>query len=111
MRAEILDVQQCQRHAGTTQLEVERRAVRLRTHACGRSLRVQTLFDLCVRQRLDGREVEPERGCVRDDAGQRARTDTQRPRHLAVAALQRELLSQELSYVTHGESLCRHAAS
>src|SRR4051794_36655652 len=110
MHAEVLDVQQRERHARTTQLEMECRAVRLGTHARGCRLRVELRFELCVGQSLDGVSVEAERADGGDDARYRARADARRSRDLAVAPSERELLSQDLSYVLHGKSLCRHTA-
>ncbi len=93
MRAEVLDVKQRERHARTTQLEMERCAVRLRTHARRRWLRVELGFELRISQLLDSLGVDAERARGGNDDRDRARADACRSRDLAVAPAEREFLS------------------
>ena len=110
VRREELDVQQGQRHARPPHLQVKSGAVRLRPQARQWRLGVHPRLQLRVRQRLHGRSVETMGAGVREHPGDRARADADRPGHLTVAATERQFLSQDLSQVMHGESLCRHAA-
>ncbi len=108
LRGEVLDVQQRQRHATPPQLEVQRRAVGLRPHA-RRRRRIHAGLELGVGQRVHRRRVEPVGPRVGERARDRARAHAHRPRHLAVAAAERKLLSQDLAEMQHRESFGRHA--
>jgi hypothetical protein len=109
MHRQVLDVQERERHPRTTQLEVQRRAIRLRTHPRRRRhLRVQTRVELRVAHRIDGGDVEPQRVRPGENAGHFARAHADRCRHLPVAAPQPQLLPQNLSQNVHLHSLRCH---
>ncbi len=97
VRREVLDMQQGERHARPPQLQVQRRAVRLRAHARRRRLGVEARFELGVAQRLDAGRVQAVRPGVGEHARHGARADAERAGYLPVGAPKGELLPKDFS--------------
>jgi hypothetical protein len=110
VRGEVLDVQERERHARPSQLDVKGRAVGLGPLRGLRCLRIEERLERLVVERLHAVRVQPVRGRHRHHPGHGARADPERSRHLAVRAPERQFLSQNLSQSKHRKSRCRHAA-
>ena len=109
MGLQILQVQELQRDAGTPQFGVDPGRIRERARRMAGNLRaIEPLFERVVAHPLECVARQPDAAGAADDRRDRAGTDPQAPRRLAVASLQLPFQSQNLSNVSHGQSVRRH---
>ena len=95
-------MQQLQRHARLTQLDVQLRRLGHRPALAPAAARtVQTLIERVLAHHADRRPIEPDGVGATDCTGYRATADADTARRLAVAALQQQLVPQNLSQVPH----------
>jgi hypothetical protein len=105
-------VEQLQGDAGLLPLGVEVGAVGDGAAAAGGARRtVEADLEGVVGERRNLGPVEPGRLRAQHDGADGAVADAEALGHRAMGAAQNPLLSQDLSGVTHGESLGRHPAS
>ena len=106
---QIFQVQELQRDAGPPQFGVDPGRIRERARRMAGNLRaIEPLFERVVAHPLECVPRQPDAAGAADDRRDRAGTDPQAPRRLAVASLQLPFQSQNLSNVSHGQSFCRH---
>ena len=110
VKLDELHVQERQRHPLPSQLQVQRRAVRLRSQARRRRLRVQARVQLRVARRLHAGRVQPERLRPGQHTRHLPDADPDRGHHLPMASPQHELLSQNFPQYVHLQPLCCHPA-
>ena len=110
MRLQILQVQELQCDAGAPQFRVDPRRIGQRPCRSTRNLRpIEPLFQRVVAHALERVPRQSDAVGAADDRRDGAGTDPQAPRRLAVAPFQWPFQPQNLSNVSHGQSVrCHH---
>ena len=109
MLLQVFEVQELERDAGPPQFGVDPRGIRQRTRGVAGDLRpIQPLLQRVVRQPFEPLQREPDGGRPAQDRRYGPGTDPQAAGRLPVAPFQAPFQSQNLSNVSHRQSVRRH---